>query len=344
MGMKTRVIVDDGAHNAFTDLVFWHGCFWLAYVSSPSHFASRKSRVVLLRSDDAHDWRKTKEFAAAGQDIRDPKLGMIGGQLFLFALLNRKFDPQPYATIVARSDDGLVWGEFEAMKPEGWLLGRPILVGEAWYAAAHRIDQGRAVLMKSSTGLDWEITSVIHEAHGAHEERADETAVHLLEDGGMLAVTRLEAGSGIFGSSRAGTLVSTSASPFSTWTALAKSSLTRLDGPNVFGVGARVFAVGRRQTRVSGPFQGQGSAFGKKRTALFLVQEHSGELVHLTDFPSSGDCSYAGVAIAAGKVVISYYSNDPRRDHPWMVGMFMPTRILVAVLDSSNFTKQEGER
>ena len=345
MEMETRVIVDDGAHNAFTDLVYWHGCFWLAYVSSPSHFASRKSRVVLLRSDDAHEWLQIRTFMVPGRDIRDPKLGKIRNQLFLYALLNRKFDPQPYTTIVARSDDGLNWGEFEEMKPDGWLLGRPIeMDGQAWYAAAHRIDHGKAVLMKSSTGLDWKIQSIIHAAHEEHEERADETAIHLLEDGSMLAVTRLEAGSGIFGSSRAGTLVSVSASPFTAWTILAQSNLTRLDGPNLFGVGGRVYVVGRRQSRVAGPFQRQGSAFGKKRTALFLVQEHSGELVHLTDFPSSGDTSYAGVAICAGKVVISYYSNDPHRDYPWVVGMFLPTRVLVAVLDSSIFTKQEGER
>jgi hypothetical protein len=330
--MKTWVVTNDGKHNAFTDLLFWRDSFWLVYVSSPSHFESKESRLVLLRSSDAHNWQEVKKFDGDGQDIRDPKLAIVQGQMFLYALLNKQFDPEPYKTIVAHSNDGISWSPFEEVTPEGWLVGRPITSDESvWYAPAHRIDYGTAVLLQSTDGVNWSIHSTIFEGK---EERADETAIQFLQDGRIIAATRLEAGSSIFGSSQAGTLLSIAASPFIAWTQITKSHVTRLDGPALFRVEDQVYAVGRRQTQIVAPFQGLGSAIGKKRTALFLVKENAEELIHLTDLPSCGDTSYAGVAIADGKVFISYYTNDPRKDYPWLLGMLFPTRIQIAELEN----------
>jgi len=149
----------------------------------------------------------------------------------------------------------------------------------------------------------------------------------------MLAVSRLECGGKLFGSPRALTLLSVAAFPYSDWSPLGRSALTRLDGPSLFRVGDVVFALGRFQTRLRGPFALQGSAFARKRTALFRVEMERGRLVHVSDLPSSGDTSYAAAVIADGKVFISYYTNDPERDYPWLLGMLLPTRIQVAVIN-----------
>ena len=330
--MKTWVVTDDGKHNAFTDLLFWHDSFWLIYVSSPSHFASKKSRLVLLRSSDAQTWHEVQKFDGNGEDIRDPKLAVIQGQMFLYALLNQKFDPEPYKTIAAHSPDGLNWSSFREVSPSGWLMGKPVTSdNQVWYAPAHRLDHGAAVLLKSTDGVDWSIHSQIF---AGKEERADETAIQFLQDGRLIAATRLEAGSSLFGSPQAGTLISVAASPFASWAEITRSHVTRLDGPTLFGFENQVYAVGRSQPKVAAPFQGLGSAFSQKRTALFLVQENAAGLIHLTDLPSCGDTSYAGVAIADEKVFISYYTNDPRRDVPWLLGMLLPTRIQMVEIDS----------
>ena len=340
--METWVVMGDGGHKAFTDMVLWRGCFWLVFVSSPSHFASRWSRLLLLRSTDARHWQVVRLFDGGGKDIRDPKLGVFQDRIFLYALLNRRFDPEPYTTVVARSDDGTAWGEFEETSAAGWLIGRPLRSETLeWHAPAHHIDLGIAALMRSSDGLDWTIRSTIS---NPKTERADETSIHLLKDGRMLAVTRVEAGSGVFGSSRDGTLVSASAFPYTSWTRLAMHLETRLDGPNMFDVDGRVYAVGRRQCRIADPFLRQGSALARKRTALFRVGEDTGGLAHIADLPSCGDTSYAGVAAAAGKVFISYYTNDPRRDYPWVVGMSLPTRIQISAIDIASLSKQGESR
>jgi hypothetical protein len=329
--MQTWPVVDDGRHNAFTDLLHWQGHFWLAYISSPSHFASKDSRVVLLRSKDAKQWQEMARFSGDGQDIRDPKLAIIQDQLVLYALLNKQFDPEPYKTITAHSADGVTWSPFKDMTPEGWLLGRPVTTDHAtWFAPAHRIDHGTAVLLRSTNGVTFDIHSTIHAG-----DRADETAVQLLANGNLLAVTRLEAGGGIFGNAEAGTLISSAQSPFTEWTQLNWSKVTRLDGPTLVRHGERVYALGRRQARVARPLLGQGSAVGRKRSAVFLVE--NGELVHLTDLPSAGDTSYPGAVIVDEKLFISYYTNDPRKDHPWVIGMLFPTSIQMAMLELKIF-------
>ena len=348
--METWVVADDGQHNAFTDMLFWHGQYWLVYVSSPSHFASNKSRLVLSRSSDAHHWQEVRKFDGAGQDIRDPKLGIVNDQLFLYALLNQKFDPEPYKTIVTSSPNGLDWAAIQAITPDGWLLGRPAtLDGTTWYAPAHRTDEGSAVLLRSVDGVNWVIHSTIYTGN---VERADETALHFLKKGGFLAVTRLEAGSSVFGSEQAVTLISIALPPYTTWVETARSPITRLDGPVLFSVHDRIYAVGRRQPYyfsqlhpetssglarrfglVPEMWRKQGSVFEQKRTALFLVDKNGSGLTYLADLPSSGDTSYAGVVVKDEKVFISYYSNEPSKDYPWILGMLLPTRIQITMFD-----------
>ena len=336
--LEVWTIADDGKHNAFTDLIFWREHFWLAYISSPSHFASKKSKVMLLRSKDAKEWHTVKQFSGNGEDIRDPKLAIIRDQLILYALLNKKFDPEPYKTICARSNDGLTWSRFEDVTPEGWLLGRPVTSdNQTWFAPAHKLDHGTAVLLRSTNGLTWEIHSTIHAG-----DHADETAIHLLTDGRLLAVTRLEAGGGIFGHKDAGTLISSTQPPFTTWNSLFWSKVTRLDGPTLFSHKTDVYAVGRRQAKVKGPLQWQGSAIGEKRTAVFLVDKN--ELIHIMDLPSSGDTSYPGAVIVNDKLFISYYTNDPGKDLPWLIGMFVPTKIHMAMIELSNLKMLEEKK
>lgn len=338
--VKTWTVVNDGRHNAFTDLLFWQEQFWLAYVSSPSHFASKKSQVVILRSENGKQWDQAAQFSGDGEDIRDPKLAIINGQLVLYALLNQRFDPEPYKTVTARSEDGMRWTPLRDALPEGWLLGRPVTPDdEIWFAPAHHLGLGTAVLFTSTTGVDWKLHSTIHAG-----DHADETALHLLSDGRMLAVTRLEAGGGVFGHPEAGTLISSSRASFTEWMPVGLSQVTRLDGPLLCSHGSQVFAIGRRQVNVAGPFHWQGSALARKRCAIFRVEEDTGELIHLMDLPSAGDTSYPGAAVVENNLLISYYTNDPGRDLPWLIGMFIPTKIQMAMIELSTLPILEKKK
>ena len=321
--MESWDAVKDGSHNSNTDLIYWRGAFYLIHASSPWHLASKKCKLVVRRSEDAHSWEKIAELNVPGEDIRDPKFAAIGDRLFLYALKNRSLDPEPYATVFTSSKDGFHWPAFEDMQPGGWLFWRPkTMDGLNWYVPAYWHEHGSSALLKSTDGEHWSIVSLIYEG-----ERNDETDIEFLPDGRMISTARLEGSGSFFGSDRASTLISVSAPPFESWSHT-KSDVTRLDGPNLFAYGGRTYAVGRYQPSRMGPFTKLGSIFGRKRTSLFSVEEQ--RLVYLSDLPSSGDTSYAGVAIRGDDLYVSYYTSDIRKDPPWIMGMLVSSDIRMA--------------
>jgi hypothetical protein len=107
-----------------------------------------------------------------------------------------------------------------------------------------------------------------------------------------------------------------------------KSSLTRLDGPCLFSYNGRTFSVGRYQASFAPGVVEQGGLFSRKRTSIFLVEENG--LTRLTDLPSAGDTSYAGIAVRGDEAYVSYYTSPLERDYPWFLGMLRRSDIRMA--------------
>ncbi len=66
-------VVADGYHNAFTDLTYWRGHYYLGYRQAQSHGIDPPGNVILLRSTDLTEWEQVVSFDTGGDD-RDPKL------------------------------------------------------------------------------------------------------------------------------------------------------------------------------------------------------------------------------------------------------------------------------
>lgn len=316
--------VADGTHNSNTDLLFWKDHYYLIHATSPFHFASERSRLILHRSADARTWTPIAQFDAAGEDIRDPKLAVIGGRLFLYALKNTEFTAEPYQTVFTYSDDAQNWSPFREVEPPGWLFWRPKTPdGQQWYVPAYWHEHGRAVLLVSTDGMQWSIVSEIYAG-----PRVDETDIEFLPDGRLLASVRLEVSDSYFGHPEGGTIITTARPPYSAWSPGVYSGVTRLDGPSLFRYRDAVYAVGRYQPVVAGPFTWQGSIFARKRTSLFRVDENG--LAYLTDLPSAGDTSYSGIVVQGDELLVSYYTSTPDRDYPWILGMVAPSSVRLA--------------
>ena len=321
-------VTHDDMHNSNSDMLHWNGVFYLVHAVSPYHFSNPACHLVLLRSTDARNWERLARFSVPGEDIRDPKLAVIGDRLFLFALKNTSFDPEPYTTVYTLSlDAGQTWSPFNEVSQKGWLFWRPKTLDRlTWYVPAYWWEHGKAVLLRSNDGIEWSFHATIYEG-----DRNDETDFEFLSDGRMISTARLEIAFSVFGHPGGATLITTSASPYDKWEVRAKSLLTRLDGPTLFSYAGRVYAVGRYQPELGGPFTRQGSIFSRKRTSLFLLEEE--RLIYLSDLPSAGDTSYSGVAVQDGALYICYYTNDLRKDYPWIVGMFNPSAIHMVKID-----------
>jgi hypothetical protein len=310
-------------HDGMSDLIRWRGQLWLAHVASPWHFASDRSRIVLRRSGDGRAWTEVARFSGSGEDIREPKLAVIGDRLHLYWLQNRDFpEPNPYSTFVSASADGLAWEAPEPVRPEGWLLWRPrTLDGVTHYVTAYSRDHGRAALFRSTDGRTW--THVSDVASGGHLDETGFTFVGRR----IVAVTRLE-GVGPrpwVGDRRGGTLIATAAPPYSEWTATVDLS-ARLDGPRLFTWRGQAYAVGRYDPL---PPEGLvGSVLSRKRTALYLIDPAGLRL--LTILPSAGDTSYPGAVVSGDEIVVSYYTSRTDRDYPWLLGMLLPSELRLA--------------
>ena len=315
--------VDDGTHNSNTDMIAWQGDLLLIHDARPYHLGTPESRLVVRRSaDEGRSWSTLATLQVAGKDIRDPKLAVIDGTLFLYALPNSSTMATPEGTVLAISEDGIHWSDFEPVGPEGWLFWRPKSPdgGRTWYVAAYWHAHGAAILLRSTDGRAWEKVSIIHEGEGN-----DETAIEFLPDGRLISTVRLEVTpDAILGNAEAGTAILVAEPPYTHWEKVRVSN-TRLDGPNLFDLDGQVYAVARWQPPPHGPFTRMASTLARKRTALYRVEPE--RLVWLSDLPSSGDTSYAGVVRRGGHLFVDWYTSDIERDPPWILGMFQASDI-----------------
>ena len=118
--VDTNVVVDswdianDGQHNSNTDMIMWNGETYIAHVSSPYHFSSEASTLHIKHSSDlGRTWVEDSTFNPENNDIRDPKFAVIGNRLFLYALDNNAFNPEPYQTVYAYTENGTDWSPLE---------------------------------------------------------------------------------------------------------------------------------------------------------------------------------------------------------------------------------------
>jgi hypothetical protein len=336
--MESWDVVADGEHNSNTDMIFWRDRFWLVHAASPYHLGTPKSRLVIRRSGDTRSWETVATLRVAGKDIRDPKFAPIGGRLFLYALPNSGVMATPEGSVVSISEDGMTWSEFRPVGPKGWLFWRPKSAdGRTWYVPAYWWDHGESILLRSHDGLEWEQVSTIYQGEGN-----DETAIEFLPDGRLLATARLEVTPDtLIGNNDASTLLAVAEPPFERWS-YRKSQVTRLDGPVLFSHAGRVFAVARHQPGARGPLTQLGGMWSRKRTALYEVTAES--LSHLSDLPSAGDTTYAGVVLRDGFAYIDYYTSAIDRDYPWFLGMFLPTDIRMARISLDSLVALADER
>jgi hypothetical protein len=269
------------------------------------------------------------QIRVAGEDIRDPKFAVINNQIFIYFLKNNGVMAIPYGTGYMNSSDGVTWSTQKDLPGmAGWCLWRPRTRDNVtWYCSVYKNDQMDNSLFSTTNGINWTFVSKIASGVGISEDE-----LIFLEDGRMLVSIRNELNpTTVFGDVMAGTLLAISNPPYTSWN-VTLDKLTKLDGPCLFNITNRYFAVGRFQPEVDNMLTAMGSVFAKKRTSLFEFVNLSTTpaLQYISDLPSSGDSTYEGVVINNGRIYITYYTNDIKTDPAWLLGMLIPSNIILA--------------
>ena len=333
ISIETWDVVDDCNHNAFTDLIYWKGSFYLAYTVSSFHSGSIYSKIVIKLSTDAKKWKESAQLDGNGTDIRDPKFVVVKDRLFVYALNNAKIFAFPTETVYSFTIDGSIWSKFENINLKGWLIWRPKTAdGITWYAPFYWHDLGESFLLRSSDCINWSIAGRMYKG-----DQTSETEIAFLNDTTLISVGRMEFSDNYWDCPEGFTRIFRSTFPYNDWSSNIKSDLTRLDGPMLFTYNGNVYAIGRYQPKPSGLMRFLGGLFNRKRTSIFIIKNF--ELIHLVDVLSSGDTSYSGAVIDEDTLYFSYYTSDITKDYPWILGMFNSTSVRMGKVNLTDLEK-----
>ena len=296
-------IVDDGLHNAFTDLAKFQGRFFLAYRSCPEgHMIFPTSKIHVLVSDDGvNDWEEVFCFSVPSRDVRDPHFLLFQDKLFVYSGTwlcpladSDERDMNDHLGYAVSSRDGVVWTGPTMMEGTyGHYIWRAAAHGNRAYLCGRRRrefapgqDENRreliqAAMLASDDGLIWYKAGLFADGYG------DETAFLFEEDGACLALVR--------GADPVPARLSRLRPPYDHFDHV---ELDRnVGGPLLARWGDRLLVGGRKMLDPDHPV-----------TSLYWLEDD--RLHEAAELPSGGDNSYPGfVDLGGGRGLLSYYSS-----------------------------------
>jgi hypothetical protein len=307
-----RTVVRDGWHNAFTDLCYWKGYYWLVYRRGSAH-VSPDGGIVVLRSVDLERWHQVTFIKTAGDD-RDPKLCPTEEALYIFfgtwlprpeGWPDEEFGP--LVTHVCVTRDGIRWSEPTPVYRQNVWLWRVRYYKGDFYCAAYGWEDPRGKsatfldLLVSQDGFNWKRISRIASA----EDKPNEADLFLHPDGELWVLSRTDR-------KPDHSILYTSQPPYEEWNRV--DLKTTIHCPVFCENEGRLYVAGRRRT--DAPWRPQSTPPGN--TAIFLVDR--GGATPFFALPSDGDAAYPGLlSRQPGRLLISYYSQ-----HAYLSGVLQP--------------------
>jgi hypothetical protein len=315
--IDARKIWDQGEHNAFTDLIRWHGRWWCTFRESAAHVGG-DGAIRVIESADGTAWTSAAYVTEKDIDLRDPKFSLTpddrlmincGGSIYLGTKQLKGRQPR-----VLFSNDGRAWTTPARVLREGDWLWRVTWRDGVAYGTSYAngvkagkltpADEWNLILYSSRDGLKWERVAPL-DVTG----RPNETTLRFLPNGDMVAMVRREEGNqkGLFG---------VASPPYHQWSW--QESSHRFGGPNfIRSLDATSWIVCTRDHTTPPP----GASKGVTTVVARLAE--NGQLVPLATLPSGGDCSYAGLAWHEEQLWVSYYSSHEGKSAIYLAKLTM---------------------
>lgn len=320
--VSVKKIWDQGAHNAFTDLIRWHDAFYCTFREAEGHVGG-DGKLRVLKSTDGDQWESVALLAEEGIDLRDPKLSitpddrlmiLAGGSVYGGTKVIKGRQPR-----VAFSKDGRVWTPTQRVLDEGdwlwrvtWHDGKAYGVSYVEEARSSAAAKAAADTGKIEPGpADWKLKLVVSD-DGVHYRlvthldvpgHPNETTLRFLPDGTMVALVRREGGNqfGWIGHAKA---------PYTDWAFT--ETRHRLGGPNFIQVPDGSLWAGSRLHD------------GSVKTTLARMTINSYEPV--LSLPSGGDTSYPGLVWHDGSLWMSYYASHEGKSAIYLAKIQLPVK------------------
>src|SRR5262249_42923522 len=144
----------------------FHDRFLLAFRTAPTHFASARTRIVVLGSNDREHWERETEITLPDSDLREPRFLAFHDRLWLF-MMRAGSDPLAFAPKGIWRTERLGpanWSEPAAFWQPGYVPWRARVSGERAYLSVYlgaglytTADRpGEVRLLWSDDGEQWE--------------------------------------------------------------------------------------------------------------------------------------------------------------------------------------------
>jgi len=294
-----RCIHSDGWHNAFTDLQWFKGKYYVCFRNGLSH-VSTDGKVVVVASDDLYRWERVGVPVNTMGDDRDPHLIVAGDRLYVITGSSSWSETIPEVgkehryvrSYCSYTDDGINWSKPQQIyKDHYWVWGVGYTDGVFYglaYGGAGMFEGGitQLHLVRSSDALDWEKVSQV-------SPDGSEATFRIAEDGTMRVAIRDK--------NETRLSIAVAKPPFKDW------QITDVDkvipAPKLIQVGGQEYIIGRQHL----PDPKNVDSCIDRRTSVWRLEDD--KIEHVLDLPSSGDTSYVGVIIREDEsVLLSYYS------------------------------------
>ncbi len=302
--LHQTTVMRDGMHNAFTDLQYWQGAYWVSYRKGAGHTSMDAHAVVSV----SHDRSRFTELATSRVkgDVRDPKLLPIHDDRMAMYFpswtegsgreeRDGKTYYKPLQQFITFSNNGHDWEPPQPiLEPNMWLWRIRRHEGK-YYALVQNLagpcDDGNPPhqldLAVSDDLLHWDIIARVGDG-------LNESDIVWRPDGEAWIVSRTAKGRySVFASAQP---------PYTDWQTIDMTPMVH--APIMLEHEGELYVAGRSRPETEGitdaPFNG---------ASMSLWQVTRGELKPVLRFPATGDCSYPGfIKDPDGNICISYYS------------------------------------
>lgn len=336
------------------DVIKHNGDLYFVWRTSKNHFASRNTRLQVLRKPAGADQWLMETNISTGKDLREPRFLSLNGELFLYfaelgsnalafepgrTLMQKRLPDGRWSAITTIFDDGFIPWRIHHYSGQTLMIG--YRGGENIYQANNR--GVKLSILTTEDGIHW---LPAFGADGQVLSSGVSETDFVFTEKGLVAVGRNEAGDSDGWGSK---ICRAAHADLAKWTC--KADPRKFDSPLMLSQDGNTYLIARRQVAFDGRydlgFRQFSYAFQNivyqanywwtpKRCSLWRVDEESLSVEWIEDLPSAGDtCFPSAIENADGSYDIYNYTSDfvNHANGPWLRGQLNPTSIYKVTVD-----------
>jgi hypothetical protein len=322
------------------DLVKFKDRFYVVFRTAPTHFPSKKATMYIISSTDFKKW--DFEYSINMQsDLREPRFAIWHDSLYCYCFQGGKkwYKFEPKQLFVTATSGNKLWTLPASIGLDGFVPWRLRIKNDVLLLSAYngknlynKAHQNELRLFKSKDGRRF---AAISKEPQINVDAAEEGEFIFDSTGTLYSVVRLEGYGGLICKANKDSIYN--------WHYV--RTKYKYDSPLFFEHTNDIYLISRRNLDGATDRSREGKkahrtynlvrySLTRKKTALFKLNKNDLSLTHILDFPSTGDCSFAGIEKLndTDYLVMNYSSDISKKEKIWLRGQEGKTYLYWSVL------------